>query len=298
VTSATGTYKYNGDGLRTNKTVGTTTTNLAWDHAGGLPNVLTETAGTATTSYLYGPDGLPFEQIGPTGTVTYLHHDQLGSTRTITGSNGALVASATYDAYGTPTATTGTQSRLGYAGQYTDSETGLQYLRARYYEPATGQFLSIDPVLPLTRDAFGYASRRPLNMIDASGLSDGPPSSEEALEEQHDSEPVDDPEWWDTANPGLTEAEKEAARQSARGRPFIKEDLRSYKQKKKTNEKFGNADNPRRSSGGETHRKFSFGDWLPDWRPALPDPTLCSRQAATIGAFGTLLLITVVVLAI
>ncbi len=33
-----------------------------------------------------------------------------------------------------------------YDGEYTDNETGNQYLRARYYDPATGQFLSADPI--------------------------------------------------------------------------------------------------------------------------------------------------------
>jgi RHS repeat-associated protein len=38
-----------------------------------------------------------------------------------------------------------------YAGQYTDTETGLQYLRARYYDPSTGTFLTRDPLEAQTR---------------------------------------------------------------------------------------------------------------------------------------------------
>jgi RHS repeat-associated protein len=34
---------------------------------------------------------------------------------------------------------------LGYAGQYTDPNTGLVYLTARWYDPTTGQFMSVDP---------------------------------------------------------------------------------------------------------------------------------------------------------
>jgi RHS repeat-associated protein len=46
-------------------------------------------------------------------------------------------------------------SPLGYDGQYTSSETGLIYLRARTYDPATAQFLSCDPVEMQTREPYG-----------------------------------------------------------------------------------------------------------------------------------------------
>ena len=58
--------------------------------------------------------------------------------------------------------------------QYTDAETGFQYLRARYYDPATGQFLSRDPIEAQTRSAYGYVGGNPLNGTDASGLCWGP----------------------------------------------------------------------------------------------------------------------------
>jgi RHS repeat-associated protein len=43
-----------------------------------------------------------------------------------------------------------------YADQYTDAETRFQYLRARYYDPATGQFLSRDPITAQTRSPYAY----------------------------------------------------------------------------------------------------------------------------------------------
>ncbi len=77
-------------------------------------------------------------------TPTRYHHDQLGSPRSLSSATGATAATATYGPYGNLTASTGRLSPLGFAGEYTDAETGFQYLRARYYDPVTGQFLSRD----------------------------------------------------------------------------------------------------------------------------------------------------------
>ena len=58
----------------------------------------------------------------------------------LSNASGAVVSTFTYDAYGKLTASTGSVTTpLGYAGEYTDAETGFIYLRARYYDPATGQ---------------------------------------------------------------------------------------------------------------------------------------------------------------
>lgn len=59
---------------------------------------------------------------------------------------------------------------FGYAGQYTDPETGLQYLRARYYDPATGQFLSRDPLTGITGQPYAYAGNEPTDLVDPAGL--------------------------------------------------------------------------------------------------------------------------------
>ena len=77
-----GAYAYDGDGLRTSKTAGSTTTQFTWDESSGLPLLLQEQAvGSASpTAYIYGPNGLPIEQITSSGTPYWFHHDQLGST--------------------------------------------------------------------------------------------------------------------------------------------------------------------------------------------------------------------------
>ena len=168
------TYAYSGSGLRQSKTVRGTTTQFAWDESAELPLLLQEKAGSANpTSYIYGPGELPLEQIDSGGKVHYYHHDQLGSTRAITSMTGAVDASYAYNPYGKITASTNAgaiTNALLFDGQYTDAETGYQYLRARYYDPSTGEFLSSDPLAEVTLEPFSYASNDPLDGVDPSGL--------------------------------------------------------------------------------------------------------------------------------
>jgi RHS repeat-associated protein len=161
------TYAYNGEGLRTSQTISGTTSYLAWDMAEELTLILSD----GTNSYIYGPGGVPVEQISGTETPTYLHHDQQGSIRLLTGSAGTSTGSITFDAYGNKVESTGTISPLGYDGQYTSSDTGLIYLRARTYDPATAQFLTVDSDVGMTRAPYTYAGDNPLNSDDPAGLA-------------------------------------------------------------------------------------------------------------------------------
>jgi len=110
------------------------------------------------------------EQIS-SGTATYLHHDQAGSTRLISGPTGKTEATFTYDAYGNQTGHTGTATTpLGFDGQYTSPDTGLIYMRARVYDPATAQFLTVDPLTAVSGEPYAYAGDNPLNASDPRGL--------------------------------------------------------------------------------------------------------------------------------
>ncbi len=161
-------YAYNGEGLRASQTKGKTTSYVTWDTQVELPLILSD----EQNSYIYGPDNIPIEAIQSKGTVLYLHHDQQGSTRMLTSATGAIEATTTYDAYGNVTGATGNATTpLGYDGQYTDADTGLIYLRARAYDPATAQLLSVDPIVETTRAPYGYAADNPLNLYDPTGLS-------------------------------------------------------------------------------------------------------------------------------
>ncbi len=101
----------------------------------------------------------------------YFHHDQQGSTRTLTNQSGVVVATNSTDPYGTPTASSGTtQTPLGYDSEYRDRETGFTCLRNRYYDPTTTQFLTRDPANAITQSAYGYVDGNPLNFTDPTGV--------------------------------------------------------------------------------------------------------------------------------
>jgi RHS repeat-associated protein len=173
-------YTYDGNGLRASQTINGTTTYLAWDIADELPLIVSD----GTNSYLYGPYGQPIEQITSGGTVSYLHHDQAGSTRLITGSTGTVTGKCTYGAYGAPTCEGTTTTPLGYDAQYTSADTGLIYMRARVYDPATAQFLTVDPLDAISGAPYNYADDNPVNDADPSGLLfgiPGTPSTNEVL---------------------------------------------------------------------------------------------------------------------
>jgi RHS repeat-associated protein len=144
------TYAYAGDGVRASKTVGGNTTSYVWDPSAvlrtgreaGLPLVVDD----GTNRYLHA-DGL-IAEIDGANAARYHLGDALGSVRGMADGAGALVATASYDVFGAPRATTGTQSVFGFTGEQRDAETGFTYLRARYLNPALGRFMSADSVQP------------------------------------------------------------------------------------------------------------------------------------------------------
>jgi RHS repeat-associated protein len=173
--ATTTSYGYNGDGLRMCKFAGSSAqpcqsnngnTPFVWDVASSLPLLLKD----GTSAYIYGPGGFPLEQIN--GSTTYwFHRDQLGSTRLITDSAGISQASYTYDPYGALASSTGTIANpFRFAGQFQDSESGLYYLRARYYDSLTGQFVTTDPLTSVTRQPYSYVQGNPINVTDPAGL--------------------------------------------------------------------------------------------------------------------------------
>lgn len=158
-------YAYNGDGLRSSKTGPSGTQQFSYDTSSSIPMIL----GDTTNNYIFGPDGLAIEQIAGT-TPLYVQHDQLASTRLLTNAAGAVSGTYEYQDFGYQLSHSGVSSPLGYAGQYTDSETTFQYLRSRYYDPTSGSFLTRDPMSSLRRQPYTYVGGNPGNFTDPTGL--------------------------------------------------------------------------------------------------------------------------------
>ncbi|MBS7705573.1 RHS repeat-associated core domain-containing protein [Chelatococcus asaccharovorans] len=137
-----------------------------------------------TTLYLgpeieRGPDGVwqkyPYPDINKRGTAaTFLHRDHLATVRSITDAAGAEVLHRYYRPYGQIPITTSTfKEAKAFIGERQDSETGLLYLNARFYDPALGRFISPDWYLPtdpgVGTNRYAYAFNDPINKSDPNG---------------------------------------------------------------------------------------------------------------------------------
>lgn len=159
---------YDGDGLRATATYEASAQDFVWNDVISLPHVLMDSG----NAYIYTSGVAPAEQVSlATGSVTYLVTDFLGSVRGVVSSSGTLTATTGYDAWGNPETSGGLtlSTPFGYAGGYTDP-TGLVYMLARYYDPAAGQFVSVDPDLGQTVQPYGYANGNPVSQADFSGM--------------------------------------------------------------------------------------------------------------------------------
>jgi RHS repeat-associated protein len=111
------------------------------------------------------------EQAG--ATKFYYTKDHLGSIREVLGANGTVVSSSRYDAWGVRT-TVGAQdaASFGFTGHLEHKELGLVFTLYRAYDPATGRWLSRDPI---GEDGginlYGYVSNNPVNLWDPTGES-------------------------------------------------------------------------------------------------------------------------------
>lgn len=108
-----------------------------------------------------------------TGTVTYVYTDPQGTPLAEADARGNITAAFDYMPYGT-TALGTPPNGPGYTGHVNDPETNLVYMQARYYDPAIGRFLSVDPTLPSEANLFnfgryGYANNNPVLNIDPNG---------------------------------------------------------------------------------------------------------------------------------
>lgn len=107
------------------------------------------------------------------GTVTYVYTDPQGTPLAEADAKGNIIATYDYTPYGT-TALGTPPNGPGYTGHVDDPETNLVYMQHRYYDPATGRFLSVDPVTPTVANTFNfnrydYVNNNPINHTDPDG---------------------------------------------------------------------------------------------------------------------------------
>jgi len=168
------------DTLTNTISAGTSHWTIDWDHTGGLAEVaaITDQASsgnaTVTTTLARADSSIPWAT-GTRGATPYtLGSDPLGSTLSTTGNN--IARASQYDTWGIPTGSGTLNPKLGYRGEITNKN--LINLRARNYQPITGQFLTTDPLqgvtgTPTHNNPYHYTDNNPGNRVDPSGMRTG-----------------------------------------------------------------------------------------------------------------------------
>jgi RHS repeat-associated protein len=168
-TARTVTFKYDPMGRRIEKVSPTFTSIFAYDGDNLIETVNSSGAVVARYTQTQNIDE-PLAELRSSGT-SYYEADGLGSITSLTSAAGAVANSYTYDSYGNLTASSGSvPNPFSYTGRELDSETGLYYYRARYYDPSAGRFASEDPIgFGGGNDFYSYVDNSPVSLIDPSG---------------------------------------------------------------------------------------------------------------------------------
>ena len=166
-------YTYDMAGVRSSKTVGSTT--YKFTTLSGL--VTRQTGGGKTIDFVYDENNQPLA-MKYNNTLYYYVLNAQGDVVRIVNSSRSVVASYTYDPWGKIISSSGTLADINplrYRGYYYDSETGFYYLQSRYYDPEIGRFInadsyaSTDIVGLLSTNMFSYCENDPVNRSDHSG---------------------------------------------------------------------------------------------------------------------------------
>jgi RHS repeat-associated protein len=177
--TVTVTLAYDADGNRVAKTVNGVTTQYLVDDLNptGYAQVVEEvTAGAVTRQYTYGLQRISqTQQIANTWTPAFYGYDGGGTVRLLTDPTGTVTDTYDYDAWGNTINTTGSTPNVYlYRGEQHDPDLGLYYLRARFFNPASGRFPTRDPAagkmpFPSTLHKYLYAGGNPVSFTDPTG---------------------------------------------------------------------------------------------------------------------------------
>ena len=166
-------YAYDMAGVRSSKTVGSTT--YKFTTLSGL--VTRQTGGGKTIDFVYDENNQPLA-MKYNNTLYYYVLNAQGDVVRIVNSSRSVVASYTYDPWGKIISSSGTLADINplrYRGYYYDSETGFYYLQSRYYDPEIGRFINADSYAStdatglLSTNMFAYCENDPVNRSDPSG---------------------------------------------------------------------------------------------------------------------------------
>lgn len=172
-------HVYDATGNRIRREVNGKPTQYVVDTLMPVPQVVAEQDPGGTSQYLVGASRLAKRL--PSGKAVVLLEDRLGSTRCVVDDQGRLLTHYGYTAFGAPSVVEGTpQTDFLFAGEQWEADTGLIYLRNRFYDPKIGRFLSVDPVRgspwePASFNQYVYVNNDPANRIDPLGLQYLPP---------------------------------------------------------------------------------------------------------------------------
>jgi RHS repeat-associated protein len=158
----------------------TSNTDHLWDEASTYGDVVLETDGSGATqaSYVLGNNQVLAQTRD--GVPSYYLDDGQGSVRTLTNSSGTITNQYTYDAFGTLQSSTGsTLNPYRCSGQQFDALIGLYDLRARYYNLASGRFLSrntagMDLSNPVELNCYSSVQDNPIKLPESSGSGFSP----------------------------------------------------------------------------------------------------------------------------
>ncbi|MFI5385907.1 MAG: RHS repeat-associated core domain-containing protein [Fimbriimonadales bacterium] len=179
LSSATTNYAYRSDGMRVSKVAGTQTVSYGYDTQMPVEECLIDSGNSSnnyTTRYGLGARSIDRIETVTSGTaVSYPIYDSHGNMLTTLSKSGGGYTYATcrlYDVWGgiRSGSTSGSPSGRHCAnlGHVQDDESELVYMRARYYEPGTGRFLTEDPGMQ-GWNYFSYCSSDPINQVDRTG---------------------------------------------------------------------------------------------------------------------------------
>ena len=166
----TTTFKYDALGRRIQKVSGGVTTNYLLDGNVTIAELDASYAVQRVYSYWPSTDRPHAVKVG-SSKYTYLYEEP-GNVVALANSSGTLVNTYQYDPWGADVGTTSSVTQpFRYTGRELDSETGLYYYRARYYDPGMGRFVSEDPIgLAGGINEYAYVGNDPANATDPTGL--------------------------------------------------------------------------------------------------------------------------------